>query len=215
MSNQQPPLKLKQFCRVYNHDNGNNGGPSDSNTKFFVMLLCALILVIPLLGSCSMSGIIARHSFIVPKVRGTPDEVGIKYETIIIGNEKRSVMSWLVKAPERDTNYAVILFNGIGDGISSWVKVQKLLYENGISSLTFNYGDLKDTTLYPNDCNSTFEDVRSDAEQLMTIMEGKLPKGTMFVCLGFSMGCGVLTGFMIALTPRAFAQLFCAHSFLQ
>jgi alpha-beta hydrolase superfamily lysophospholipase len=162
------------------------------NRRFSIIVLASLIMGAWLLSSCSPSAMIAKRCFVVPKVTITPKEKGIDFDTIMVGNEKRRVLAWLVKAPAQDTNTVVMLFNGIGDGVSSWVSVQKLLYDAGISSLTFNYGDLRDTSLYPDNCISRFDDVKGDAKQLMTILKNRLPRHKL-VCLGFSMGCGVLS----------------------
>ncbi len=182
------------------------------NGRISIILLSSLIVGVSLFSSCSPSSMIEKRCFVVPKVTTTPKEKGIDYDTIMVGNEKRRVLAWLVKAPVQDTNITVMIFNGIGDGVSSWVNVQKMLYDAGISSLTFNYGDLRDTSLYPDNCTSTFEDVKGDAKQLLAIIKNKLPRHKL-VCMGFSMGCGVLTDFYPDLDTASISSIVLCGQF--
>ncbi|MCX6238731.1 MAG: hypothetical protein NTY07_14400 [Bacteroidia bacterium] len=70
----------------------------------------------------------------------TPETYEIAYERVKIKSGNRFLDGYLVIAPSgKQTQDAVLIFHGSDETISCWAKVQKILYDNGISSLVFDY----------------------------------------------------------------------------
>ena len=77
----------------------------------------------------------------------TPTSVGLRYERWKIPSGGRSLDAYLVQAaPDCHPRAALLIFHGVGETISHWVGVQRLLYDHCISSVVFDYSGDGDST---------------------------------------------------------------------
>lgn len=83
-----------------------------------------------------------ERSFLTTGPNGpeTPGTIGIPYERVSIPSNGRKLDSYLVAAPERcESPAALLIFHGVQETISEWVKTQGFLYDHCVSSLVFDY----------------------------------------------------------------------------
>jgi alpha-beta hydrolase superfamily lysophospholipase len=83
-----------------------------------------------------------EHSTLNPGFRSaaTPADVGLKFDRVSIPSGGRRLDSFVVRAePSCPRTAAVLIFHGRGETIADWVKVQRVLYDTCISSMTFDY----------------------------------------------------------------------------
>ena len=178
-------------------------------------VVCCLLAVVPSILFISCSSKVAHRSFLVPPIRGTPADVGLNYQEVIVECGDKKLLGWLVIAatnPDSASN-GVILFSGIGGGVSNWINVQRTLYDNHISSLVVNYGDLRDTLTYEeNESSTSFADIECAIPKFFNELAGRTPTHSSFFFLGHSMGCAVLSQHYSLLdTSRVKGLIFCSQ----
>jgi alpha-beta hydrolase superfamily lysophospholipase len=106
-----------------------------------------LALLLALLGPLALSGCSRvwapfEHSTLNPGFRSaaTPAEVGLKFDRVSIPSGARKLDGFVVRAaPACPRTAAVLIFHGRGETIANWVKVQRVLHDACISSMTFDY----------------------------------------------------------------------------
>src|SRR5499425_2952299 len=70
----------------------------------------------------------------------TPATVGLTYERLKIPSGGRVLDAYLVEASSTcRSRIALLVFHGVGETISQWVQVQRLLHDRCISSVVFDY----------------------------------------------------------------------------
>ena len=117
----------------------------------------------------------------------TPASVGVPYQRVSIASGPRRLDGYLVKAPERCTDPpAVVIYHGVGETISLWVRAQKLLYDHCVSSLVFDYTGNGNSSPHP-----THDVLEDDAVAAFGFARQRFAGARLFA-LGHSMGNGIL-----------------------
>jgi len=152
-----------------------------------------VLLPLLLLGLIGLSGCAALlHHFepqfleTGPNGPQTPNTVGLKYERIKIPSGPRQLDGYLVRAQssvEKPT--AVLIFHGVKETISDWVKAQHFLYDNGVSSMVFDYSGHGNSSK-----PGTFQNLNEDAVAAYSFFNSRFSHGTRLCLLGHSMGNG-------------------------
>src|ERR1700682_796528 len=83
-----------------------------------------------------------------------------------------------------------ILFNGIGGSLSDWVHVQAKLYQHGISSVAFNYGDA--TEIGQPRGKSRLRDVERVTNVMIEKIKARNGSAATYFLLGHSLGGAVV-----------------------
>ena len=179
-------------------------------------ILWSIVIIVSMQSSscCLVTSSIAHHSFLVPPIRKTPADVGLPCKEVAVSYGNKTFIGWLVTADASadSVRNAVLIFNGIGAGLSSWVHVQRILFEKNITSLVFNYSDLKDTVDYRHNTSSTsFDEMEHVIPQFFSQLVASMPKNTRFFLLGHSLGCAVVTQhFSLLDTAKIEAVILCS-----
>ncbi len=113
-----------------------------NNVGCAVGRLAGIAIIALLASGCSILYRFAESKYLATGPNGpqTPQSVGVSYERVRISSDDRLLDAYLVEAsPECSPRLALLIFHGAGETISDWVKAQRVLYDNGISSLVFDY----------------------------------------------------------------------------
>lgn len=154
-----------------------------------------IIVLIPFVSLFLIQGCIKKimdsATFQISPSHVLPSSAGLTFEEITIESGLRKTRAWFIPATQNKSgNNLVLLFNGIGGNLSGWIKLQKYFSENGIASVSFEYGPQSDTT---NDKGSSrLEDVTKDVNTIINKMTLKLGKDIKLFLLGHSVGNAVL-----------------------
>jgi alpha-beta hydrolase superfamily lysophospholipase len=113
----------------------------------------------------------------------TPATVGVPFERIAIPSGPRHLDSYVVSAASACGNAPVILiYPGVQETISEWVKAQRFLYDHCVSSVIFNYTGSGDSSR-----PARFEAVGEDSVAAFEFTAGHFRGKSVFV-MGHSMG---------------------------
>lgn len=114
----------------------------------------------------------------------TPATLGLAYEHLKIPSGERLLDTYIVRAaPDCSPRSALLIFHGVGETISQWVPVQRLLYDHCISSMTFDYsGDGNSTG------RGSVENLDQDAVAAYQFFAARFDSQERLCVLGFSMG---------------------------
>ena len=107
----------------------------------------ARVTLLAFLGAVALSGCSRvwepfERGTLNPGVRSaaTPATVGLKFDRISIASGDRRLDSFVVRAEQScPDSAAVLIFHGRGETIADWIKVQRVLHDACISSMTFDY----------------------------------------------------------------------------
>jgi alpha-beta hydrolase superfamily lysophospholipase len=117
----------------------------------------------------------------------TPASVGVPYERVAIPSGARSLDSYLVTAPPTCTDAPVlVIYHGVQETISLWVKAQQFLYAHCVTSLVFDYTGSGNSSR-----PASLRAVSDDAVAVYAFARGRFPVARIFV-FGHSMGNGIL-----------------------
>jgi len=118
----------------------------------------------------------------------TPKDLVIPYDHVTIpSQDNRQLDGFLVTAPQTcATRPALLIFHGVGETISLWVKAQKYLYDHCVSSLVFDYSGHGNSSR-----PGTIENVDEDSVAAYQYFLSKFPDGRRCI-FGFSLGNGPL-----------------------
>jgi alpha-beta hydrolase superfamily lysophospholipase len=126
----------------------------------------------------------------------TPQSVGIPFERVAIPSGARHLDSYFVAAPARCEDPPVILiYHGIKETISLWVKAQKFLYDHCVSSVVFDPTGSGDSSR-----PAHFDAVAEDAVAAYRAARAHFPNTRVFV-MGHSMGNGPMLRAVPSLKP--------------
>src|SRR5215470_16731029 len=118
----------------------------------------------------------------------TPATVGLAYERLKIPSGTRLLDAYLVEASSTCRfRAALLIFHGVGETISQWVNVQRLLHDRCISSVVFDYSGNGDSSP-----PGTVRNLHEDAIAAYTLFQERFVATSGVCVLGFSMGNGVL-----------------------
>jgi len=148
------------------------------------LIIFGIILLIYFFGLPILSHYLqCRFLSTAPKGNETPETYGVSYERIKIKSDNRYLDSYLVIAPSKNQlQNAVLIFHGADETISNWAKVQKSLYDNGISSLVFDYSGFGYSS-HP----ASIKNLNHDALTAYSYFASRFKDFRLFV-LGFSLG---------------------------
>ena len=142
---------------------------------------------------------ISEKKFLVTGANGpeTPATLGIPFERLKIASGNRQLDGFLVRAPFTcELQTAVLVFHGVGETISRWVKAQNFLYEHCISSIVFDYSGHGESTK-----PGTFRNLREDAVAAYGVFTARFAGTGRRCVLGFSMGNGPMLDSIAELQP--------------
>lgn len=159
-------------------------------------LLVACILLGTLYGSCRIA---ARHLMeklaltTGPNGPETPATVGIPFERVAIRSGARRLDSYVVTASDSCMDPPVaLIYHGVQETISEWVKAQRFLYDHCVSSVVFDYTGSGNSSR-----PARFEAVGEDCLAAYEFARVHFPGKALYV-LGHSMGNGP----MLEAVPR-------------
>ena len=118
----------------------------------------------------------------------TPAGLGLAFERLKIPSGNRVLDGYLVEsAPSCQRHRALLIFHGVGETISQWVKVQRLLYDSCIASVVFDYSGNGDSSR-----PGTVGNLHQDAIAAYSAFQAHFGTAGRVCTLGFSMGNAVL-----------------------
>ena len=149
-----------------------------------IVIIVIIILLIHSFGFPKLSQYLqSKFLSTAPNGFETPETYGISFERVKIKSENRLLDSYIVIAPSNKQKQDVVLiFHGAGETISCWAKVQKKLYDNGISSLVFDYSGFGNSS-HP----GSIKNLNKDALAVYSYAISKFKNSRLYV-LGFSLG---------------------------
>lgn len=113
----------------------------------------------------------------------TPATVGVPFERVAIPSGSRRLDSYLVTAGATCADApVVVIYPGVNETISEWVKAQRYLYDHCISSVIFNYTGSGNSSR-----PARFEAIGDDSIAAYEFAVGSFPGKRIFL-LGHSMG---------------------------
>jgi len=114
----------------------------------------------------------------------TPGTAGAPYDRVTIPSSGRKLDAYLVKAsPACEPKVALLIFHGVQETISEWVKAQRFLYDHCVSSLVFDYSGHGNSSR-----PGTIANLNDDAIAAYSYFASTFGKETRLCVLGHSMG---------------------------
>ena len=154
------------------------------SVRMLALIAAAALCVV----ACS---IVSRHyekKFLTTAPNGpeTPGTVGAPYERVTISSANRKLDGYMVRAPANcQPQVAVLIFHGVQETISEWVKAQRFLNDHCITSLVFDYSGHGDSSR-----PGTVRNLNQDVLAAYSFFVVSLPKDERVCVLGHSMGNG-------------------------
>lgn len=148
-------------------------------------------IVLALLGLIPCRSIFLRHfepKFLTTGPNGpeTPESVGLAYERVKIPSFSRTLDSYLVQAPVACApKVALLIFHGVQETISEWVRAQRFLYDHCVSSVVFDYSGHGDSSR-----PGTINNLNQDAVAAYSWFASQFLRDARLCVLGHSMGNG-------------------------
>ena len=114
----------------------------------------------------------------------TPASVGLAFERLAIPSGERRLDAYLVRAEVTCADApAVLIFHGLGETISRWVKAQRFLHDRCVSSLVFDYSGSGDSSR-----PGGFDILNEDVPAAYAFARRQFLPQTRLYVLGHSMG---------------------------
>ena len=152
------------------------------------IIIAVAVLVVPALSRLLLDRLERAMISTGPNGLETPATVGLTYERLKIPSGPRLLDGYLVEASSScQFRAAVLIFHGVGETISQWVNVQRVLYDRCISSVVFDYSGNGDSSP-----PGTVRNLREDAIAAYTRFHAHFVAKGPVCTLGFSMGNAVL-----------------------
>jgi alpha-beta hydrolase superfamily lysophospholipase len=151
------------------------------------------LLIVIVFSMAACPSLVMRHyepKFLTTGPNGpeTPQSVGIPYERLRISSGDRTLDGYLVQAPQAcQQHVAVLVFHGVMETISDWVKAQRFLYDHCVSSLVFDYSGHGDSSR-----PGTVKNLHQDALAAYSYFASRFANRARLCVLGHSMGNGPL-----------------------
>jgi alpha-beta hydrolase superfamily lysophospholipase len=116
----------------------------------------------------------------------TPASVGVIYERIGIPSADRTLDGYLVMAARPcEPKVALLIFHGVMETISEWVKAQRFLYDHCISSVVFDYSGHGNSSR-----PGTIKNLNHDSAAAYVWFAARFAGDSRLCVLGHSMGNG-------------------------
>jgi len=152
------------------------------------IVVVALVLVILALSPLLLERLERAMISTGPNGTETPATVGLTYERLKVPSDSRLLDAYLVEAPSTcHPRAALLIFHGVGETISQWVSVQRLLHDHCISSVVFDYSGDGDSSP-----PGTVRNLHQDAIAAYALFHKRFAATGRVCTLGFSMGNAVL-----------------------
>ena len=144
------------------------------------VVVLALVLSSPLLLRLAEEKMIETG----PNGPETPATVGLAFQRLSIASGPRLLDAYLVPAPsDCQPRVALLVFHGVGETISNWVQAQRILHDQCISSLVFDYSGNGNST-----GPGTAKHLDEDAIAAYGVFVSRFAPNHRLCVLGFSMG---------------------------
>jgi uncharacterized protein len=167
----------------------NRNGQPVKRWLLAAILLCAFVIVAAGLLHLSAGLLMARFALTTgPNGATTPGSLGVPFERATIpSNNNRRLDGYVVPAETSCKNAPVLLiYHGIHETISDWVKTQRFLYQHCVTSVIFDASGSGDSSR-----PASMEAIGQDAISAYRFTRLRFPGQRVFV-LGHSMGNGVM-----------------------
>lgn len=162
----------------------------------------AIVIVLVLLGLSLSPPIILQYfepKFLTTGPNGpeTPESVGLTYERAKIASSNRTLDGYLVQAsPACQPKVALLIFHGVMETISDWVKAQGFLYQHCVSSLIFDYSGHGDSSM-----PGTIKNLDQDSIAAYAWFASRFANDTRLCVLSHSMGSGPMLDALPSFQP--------------
>jgi len=162
----------------------------------------AIVIVLALLGLSLSPSLILQYfepKFLTTGPNGpeTPESVGLTYERAKIASSNRTLDGYLVQASSAcQPKVALLIFHGVMETISEWVKAQRFLYDHCVSSLVFDYSGHGDSSR-----PGTVKNLDQDSTAAYTWFASRFTNDTRLCVLGHSMGSGPMLDALPSFQP--------------
>lgn len=173
--------------------------PPDLKNRYSRWLKAISVLTIVLVILFATSRFLARYFMETralttgPNGPETPANVGVPFERLAIPSGARRLDSYVVTAAPRCENPPVILiYHGVQETISDWVKTQRFLFDHCVSSVIFDYTGSGNSSR-----PARFEAMGEDSVSAYEFTRRRFPAQSLYI-LGHSMGNGP----MLEAVPR-------------
>jgi uncharacterized protein len=124
-----------------------------------------------------------------------PQNAGIAATQLTIPSGKNSLDAAYVTPIPGESRAAVLICHGIGEIVPQWFPIQRILAENGIASLVFDYSGYGRSTGWPN-----WNQCEDDAVAAFNLLKHLAP-GLPIALLGFSLGTGIAPAILDRVKP--------------
>jgi len=150
-----------------------------------------IVLVACLLEQSCVTAVIDHVAFQVSAPETTAaQEAASEIMMIPLRDGRKVEVRYVQAARANPRTCTVILFNGIGGSLSDWVHVQAKLYQHGISSVAFNYGDA--TEIGQPRGKSRLRDVERVTNVMIEKIKARNGSAATYFLLGHSLGGAVV-----------------------
>lgn len=131
-----------------------------------------------------------------PNGETTPESFGIPSQQLQFESSGRTIHASLVEADSTDP--AVLIYHGRRETLSRWAEAQAMLYNQGITSMVFDYSGFGSSTGEP-----TIENLYNDGRTAWQyfnkhVVTDSQPK----IAFGHSLGTGILMSVVNKLNPK-------------
>ena len=138
----------------------------------------------------------------------TPGSLGVAYQRVKIPSHTRTLDAYAVVAPAScQPKVALLIFHGVQETISEWVKAQRFLYDHCVSSVVFDYSGHGDSSR-----PGTIQNLNQDALAAYSWFASWAGDGTQLSILGHSMGNGPMLEALRSFRPAP-ASVVVANAF--
>jgi pimeloyl-ACP methyl ester carboxylesterase len=134
---------------------------------------------------CASRAVQLRDRMLSRIPRSSPECAGIAATQHTIASGKNLIDAVYAEPAASEARAAVLICHGIGEIVPQWFPIQRILAENGVASLVFDYSGYGRSTGRPD--WSQFEDDAASAFSLLKQLAPQVP----ITILGFSLGTGI------------------------
>lgn len=155
-------------------------------------LLAAAIVLVLLLGGALLLRAVFERKLVAGmlKVHGpgsrTPAAQGLVFDELHLPSGDRTLHAFYVPA-EAALAPTVLIFHGNGEAISGWVNALKILHDDGVTAMVFDYSGFGHSTGEP-----TLAHFHDDALVAWRAFRNKIPPAARACAYGLSLGTAIL-----------------------
>lgn len=146
--------------------------------------------------TCASRFVQVRDRLLGRVPRRRPDCTTVKASNQTIRSGRNLLDSVYIEPAAGRPQSAMLICHGIGEVVSQWFSIQRLLAENGIASLVFDYSGYGRSSGLPD-----WQQLEQDAVASFRVLR-QLAPGVPITLLGFSLGTGVAPAILDRAKPE-------------